>query len=462
MIKTHNEEHLLGQIITCMQNTGSIDTVSRYVDMLDLRDFEVKEIMIAIDHIKQKLANREAFDLVTLYDAIEADPRSLGLQGFGYYGEIASNATGYASIETTIKLIKSAGLKRNAARLLESFHAQVTSADEPMQTIGQLESAISELLGSSVSGSRHLSHIKEVGKTYIDQLQRDFENPNDLAGLTTGFAGLDELLGARLLRGGSLLVTGGRPGMGKSALMTYLASAAAINKPDKSVLVYSMEMPKVSVYERMMLDSTGYNYEDTIKQFESVVPLIAQASHDLAKTSLYISDKANMTVEQIKQDARQMHRIKPVSMICIDYLTIMALPKADRHDLRVGEVTRQLKQLAIELDCVVCVLAQLNRSIDSTSRKNKRPNNNDLRDAGQIEQDADYILFPYRDIYYNEGSPAKNYVELILSKNRHGMIGTAFAEFDKGRFVDCDQQLAMSYCNAAKDQADKQPSGIMD
>ena len=147
----------------------------------------------------------------------------------------------------------------------------------------------------------------------------------------------------------------------------------------------------------------------------------------LKQTKILVNDNTQVTVQKIKSDARQMAASGKIACIMVDYLTLLDMPEKSRNDLSVAEVTKQLTRLAKELNCVVVLLCQLNR--ENMKRANKRPIKSDLRESGQIEQDAAYILFPYRDLQFNPDSPAGNYAELILDKNRFGATGVAYAQF---------------------------------
>ena len=166
----------------------------------------------------------------------------------------------------------------------------------------------------------------------------------------------------------------------------------------------------------------------------------------LANLDVWIVDASQLTVEEIRATTERMKQEHPnLGMVMIDYIGLMKLAKAERHDLAVGQLSWSLKMMAKELRVPVLALAQLSRRVEE--RPNKRPNNSDLRDSGNLEQDADRIIMVYRDGYYDEQSVAREYMEIIVSKNRHGKSGTVYQRFDdNGNILPCDQARAAAAC----------------
>lgn len=456
------EQNIIGMLNTVMMRTEDINQVHIYASKLSDTDFKSKAARIAFDHIKRAISSAESFDSFTLKDWVNSDPRCREEMLGGIIFEACHrNVASYVSLGTNIKQQKEYANKVRSLNYLEQLNRQLSECDDIKKIAGQAASFFEGIAGNINSGKNKSVHITEVAGEYINQLQEDIDNPDKAGGLTTGFSGLDNILGTRKMQPGTLMVIGARPGMGKTALMTYTMVTQAQVKKDKSFIAYSLEMPRVSLYERIVKDQTGYSYEETLEGDSTVFAMVTQLTSNLKDTQLYMNDSSNMSIEDIEADAREQAKERDVGGIFVDYLTIMQLPKKDRHDLSIGEITRRLKKLSGELNCCVILLAQLNRSIDDPSRKDKRPVTKDLRDSGSIEQDADYILFPYRDVYYDPQSMAGNYAELILRKNRHGKSGTAYAQFIEGRFKDCDQDLAETRCKASENNKQSQSGGML-
>jgi len=225
-------------------------------------------------------------------------------------------------------------------------------------------------------------------------------------------------------------VLAARPSMGKTALALNFVEWAVLHQ-DKPVLVFSMEMPSQSLVMRM-LSSIGRIKADKIrngKLTEEDWPKLSAAVSKLKDRPLFIDDTPGLTPQDVKARARRIAREHGTpALIMIDYIQLMHTGgKSDGRTQEISEISRSLKALAKEYDCPVIALSQLNRSVEQ--RPNKRPMNSDLRESGAIEQDADIVLFIYRDEYYNEESPDKGIAELIIGKQRNGEVGTVRAAF---------------------------------
>jgi replicative DNA helicase len=229
-----------------------------------------------------------------------------------------------------------------------------------------------------------------------------------------------------------------------SVMLSILLHAA--KRPNAGACIaFSQEMPNVQLFDRIVKQETGIQDDDFNHAFDRTCDTIVAFQNRSQGLQIYMDDQPRQSIDKIKQRARLVAKKQKLDIILVDYLGIMEMPKADRHDISISLITTELKALAKELNCVVVLLSQVNR--DCEKRQNKRPTNSDLKDSGAIEQDADYIIFLYRDSVYDEKSIAKDYAELIMSKNRHGQIGTAYAAFKNGAYLDTDQATAYNVCS---------------
>jgi len=281
--------------------------------------------------------------------------------------------------------------------------------------------------------------------------------PDNHRGLTTGISSLDRLLAPKGLMKGSLFVIGARPKMGKTTLYGQMALNCAIRE-EKPALLFSLEMPDSQILEKLEGQQSGVNpsifympADGADAEYQGdydgdFTKAIAVGHRLIENGMLYIDDTPGLSLAHIAAQSRRIKRERgSVGMVLVDYLTLMKAEKADRNDLAYGEITKGLKNLAKELDCVVVLLTQLSRALEQ--RPDKRPMPSDSRDTGQIEQDCDYWLGIYLDGFYHENTPP-GITEVILRLNRHGEGGTVFALQKNGAIYDMDQSAARADINA--------------
>jgi replicative DNA helicase len=267
-----------------------------------------------------------------------------------------------------------------------------------------------------------MSKIETLLKDNLDRLEALYERGEDITGTPTGFTDLDEILAG--LQPSNLVVIGARPAMGKTAFALGLASNAAIESR-KAVLVFSLEMGQLEVSQRILcaearVDSSRVR---TGKLTDADWGKISHAVGRIADAPIYIDDNANITVMDIRAKARRLKsQLGDLGMIIIDYVQLMTgRSNAENRQVEVSEISRNLKILARELEVPVIALAQLNRGLEQ--RADKRPMLSDLRESGALEQDADIVMFLYRDEVYNPDSQDRGTAEIIIAKHRNGPVG---------------------------------------
>ena len=310
-----------------------------------------------------------------------------------------------------------------------------------LEILDEAESAIFRIAEQQKKGAGPLE-IKTVLKKAVDRIDELYKHKGSLTGLTTGFEELDKITSG--LQPSDMVVIAARPSMGKTTFAMNLCENVAI-KGGKPVLVFSMEMPADAIVMRM-LSSLGRINQSSIRSGnldKDDWPRITSAIHMLSEQKIYIDDTAALSPLEMRARARRVAREcgGELGLIMVDYLQLMQVPGVENRVNEISEISRNLTGLAKEMNCPVLALSQLNRSLEQ--RPNKRPVMSDLRESGAIEQDADLIVFLYRDEVYNKETNEKGVAEIILGKHRNGPIGTVRLAF-RGEFLRFDD-LAPEY-----------------
>jgi replicative DNA helicase len=266
----------------------------------------------------------------------------------------------------------------------------------------------------------------------LDRVQEMADNPNDITGVPTGFYDLDRMTSG--MQAGDMIVLAARPSMGKTALAINIAEHVALNE-GLPVAVFSMEMGASQLAVRIVgsIGRIDQMHLRTGKLKDDEWPRLTEAIEKLRNISLHIDETPGLTTSELRANARRLARqCGKLGLIVVDYLQLMSTSASMNDENRataVGEISRGLKMLAKELQCPVIALSQLSRGVES--RTDKRPMMSDLRESGAIEQDADVIMFIYRDDYYNKDSKEPGVAEIIISKQRNGPTGTVKLAFMK-------------------------------
>ncbi|MBO5164628.1 MAG: replicative DNA helicase [Ruminococcus sp.] len=340
-------------------------------------------------------------------------------EGKRYLAEIANTLPTTANIESYCKIVADKYFIRSLGFVARSIMDDIQSGEQDAQLL--LDSAEQKIYdirqGRNVSG---LSPIADAVLEAYDRLGKiTGEDKEKYIGARTGFTYLDTITSG--LNKSDLIIIAARPAMGKTSFAMNIATNVA-RRNDKDVVVFNLEMSKEQLATRLLsteaLIESG-NLRNGRIQTDEWVRLATSAAY-LSTLPMYIDDTANMTVQQMKAKLR---RVKNLGLVVIDYLQLMgSTSRSDNRVTVISEITRQLKVMAKELNVPVILLSQLSRAVES--RTDKRPMMSDLRESGSIEQDADIILFLYRDAYYNKDSTKQNISECIVAKNRHGETGT--------------------------------------
>lgn len=382
------------------------------------------------------LANRNMpFDVLTITDALKQKNELNAARGEAYLFELAKNTPSAANILAYAKIVRERSVLRQLAAVAhdvadKAYRPEGRTAAELLNHAEQSIFQISEQ--STREGG--LVDINAVMSTTLEKIDNLYKNKGQLTGLSTGFKDLDDMTSG--LQNADLVIVAARPSMGKTTLAMNIAENIAldlIKKPDAgAVLVFSLEMPSESLVMRMIssLGRVPQQHIRTGKLNDNDWPRITSTIAMFSESKLLIDDTPAITPFDVRARARRAAREHGgVSLIVIDYLQLMTVPGyKDNRVAEISEISRALKAIAKEFNCPVIAGSQLNRSLEQ--RQDKRPIMSDIRESGAIEQDADLILFIYRDEVYHKDTAEKNHAEIIVGKHRNGPIGAFSLTFN--------------------------------
>ncbi|WP_426415831.1 replicative DNA helicase [Aestuariirhabdus sp. LZHN29] len=398
-------------------------------DRLVERDFYNPSHRILFRMIAELVGQSAPFDPLTLSERLDSHGELDRIGGLAYLTELVQNTPSISNIRAYAEII----YERSVMRKLIKASTQIADRaynPEGRDSAALLDEAEREVF--QIAESRPKSggpvEVKELLGKAIDRIDHLFNTGGGLTGLTTGFTDLDEMTSG--LQPSDLVIVAGRPSMGKTTFAMNLVENALLNS-DKTMLVFSLEMPADQLVARM-LSSLG-RIDATRMRAGALEdedwPKLTSAVSSLNDKKLLIDDTAGISPSEMRSRARRVVREHgELGLIMIDYLQLMQIPGGgENRTNEISEISRSLKALAKEFEVPVVALSQLNRSLEN--RPNKRPVNSDLRESGAIEQDADVIMFVYRDEVYNPDTEYKGVAEIIIGKQRNGPIGTARMAF---------------------------------
>ena len=447
-IPPHSQEAEQAVLGGLLLNNEAWDEVAERVGP---KDFYRKEHRLIFQVVDQLVEEEKPCDLVTVSQALTHRGELDDVGGMTYLSDLARNTPSAANINAYADIVRERSILR---QLIQVSHGIAEQSFNPkgtpsLEILDAAESAIFEIAEQQKKGSGP-QDIKTVLKKAVDRIDELYKNKNALTGLTTGFEELDKMTSG--LQPSDMVVVAGRPSMGKTTFAMNLCENVAL-KAHKPVLVFSMEMPADAIVMRM-LSSLGRINQTSIRSGrldQDDWPRITSAIQMLSEQKFFIDDTPALSPLELRTRARRVAREcgGQLGMIMIDYLQLMQVPGADSRVNEISEISRSLKGLAKELNCPVVALSQLNRSLEQ--RPNKRPVMSDLRESGAIEQDADVIMFLYRDEVYNQETTEKGIGEVIIGKQRNGPIGTVRVAF-RGEYLRFDDLAPEYYQQYAGDE----------
>lgn len=366
----------------------------------------------------------EPFDVVTVAEWLDNHQQLEDASGLSYLAALAENTAGASNITAYADIVRKRSVLRQLIRATNDISEVVFNPQgrNSGDILDFAEQTVFEIAEQESKGRRNYNPIKDLLVRALDRVDELFHRDNPITGIATGFDDLDDRTAG--LQSADLIIIAGRPSMGKTALAINIAEHAAI-KDKKSVAVFSMEMPGDSLAMRMMssLGRIDQHKVRTGKLHDDDWPRLTSAVEILKDAKLFIDDTPALTPAELRARCRRIAREQSLDLVVVDYLQLMSVPgTTENRATEISEISRSLKAMAKELNVPVIALSQLNRSVEQ--RPNKRPVMSDLRESGAIEQDADVIIFIYRDEVYDEDSVDKGKAEIIIAKQRNGPIGT--------------------------------------
>lgn len=364
---------------------------------------------------------RTAIDLATVAAKLDGRSRLEAIGGYSYLAGLPSSTPSVANLQSYVDiLLGKAQLRELLARAAEIVEEVYAGEKAPAEVVRDAESAIFAVGESNLAGSEPQSMSSLIEEVYAEVRERA-ENPQVLTGMSSGFRDLDRKLGG--IERTDLIIVAARPAMGKSAFALNLVLRAALDDGARCA-VFTLEMSNKQVALRNLASEsrvlhhrlkTGTLHQDDWSQ-------VISASERLHAAPIHVDDTPALTLASLAGKCRRLKRRRGLDLVVIDYLQLMkGTGREGNREQEISGISRGLKELAKELDIPVIALSQLNRGVES--RADKRPLMSDLRESGAIEQDADRILFLYRDEVYNENTEMKGIAEVLVRKNRHGDIG---------------------------------------
>jgi len=421
------------------------DAWDKVSDKLVVEDFYRKEHRLIFKAQRFLAENTKPMDVVTLYEFLEQEGEADEVGGLAYIGDLAKNTPSASNIIAYAEIVRERAVLREMISVSNEIAdaAYFPKGRKSEELIDLAESKVFKIAEQREKSDSGLMPIDRFLTQALDQVQIAVDSKGGITGLSSGFKDLDYKTNG--FQKSDLLIVAGRPSMGKTTFAMNIAEHAAVHS-GKSVLVFSMEMPANQLLLRSFASIGGIDatklrsgaLED--RDWESL-----QVATNILKNNckMYIDDSPGLSPSEVRSRARRVVREHgDVGMIVVDYLQLMTVPgMSDNRTLEISEISRSLKSLAKELEVPIIALSQLNRSLEQ--RADRRPVMSDLRESGAIEQDADVIMFVYRDEVYNKDSEDKGVAEIIIGKQRNGPIGTVKLAFQGhfNRFVN----LATNY-----------------
>ncbi len=368
-------------------------------------------------------------DVVTASEWLEKNGRLDTVGGLAYLGSLAKNTPSTANLAAYARIVRERAILR---RLIGAANDIVESAyspegRSPSEILDHAEQVIFEIAQRDSRRRSGFMPLKGLLTQAIDRIEELFDSESPLTGVPTGFTDLDDITSG--LQPSDLIIIAGRPSMGKTSLAMNIAENAAVGCK-LPVAVFSMEMPGQQLAMRMLASLGRINAHRirTGKLSDDDWPRLTSAVGLLNEAPVYVDDTPALTPLELRSRARRLHREHGLGLLIVDYLQLMqATDSTENRATEISNITRSLKIMAKELNVPLIAMSQLNRSLES--RPNKRPVMSDLRESGAIEQDADVILFIYRDEVYNDDSADKGTAEIIVGKQRNGPTGTVRLTF---------------------------------
>ncbi|MBL7149643.1 MAG: replicative DNA helicase [Candidatus Cloacimonetes bacterium] len=404
--------------------------VAKSIEMLDKDHFYRPSHKIIFENMIELFEENIEIDIITLINKLKTNNQLEAVGGEAFINELSDVVLSSANIEFHANIVLERALLRQlietSGKIIEKCYASDEAVDDIVDRAEQMIFNIAER-----PGKKAFQSISEIIPATIKNIEETATTKKSVLGVPTGFMDLDRKIGG--FRPGQLIIIAARPAMGKTSLALNIASNAAV-RYDKKVGILTMEMESNELLMRMLSSASEVSMDDMLKGYgmnEKKILRIAGAAEVLSEKEIYVDDSGSNTILDIRAKTRRLKaELKGLDLIIIDYMQLMSVKRnRENRQQEISEISRNLKVLAKELSIPIVTLSQLNRGLES--REDKRPKLADLRESGAIEQDADVVLFIYRDEVYNEETEFPDLAEIIIGKNRHGAIGKIELRFLK-------------------------------
>ena len=426
------EQAVIGSMLTDQ------DAVSSAIETLKPEDFYREDNKIIYEAILNIYNRAEPIDIITLKAELSSMNKLEAVGGLEYIAVLPDKVPTTANVDRYIKIVEEKAMLRNLIKTAnEILNMGYEPTEEPERVMDLAEKKIFDVMQKK--SQKGYTPIKDVLVESFAKLEELYNQKQHVTGVPTGFIDLDRMTAG--LHGSEFILIAARPAMGKSAFNIGAYAATRANIP---VAIFSLEMAKDQVANRILCSEAlvDSNAVRTGELTDEDLSKLAETSGELSQAQIFIDDTAGISVMEIRAKCRKLKLEKNIGLVIIDYLQLVqGSGKTSSREQEIAEISRSLKILAKEIEVPVIALSQLSRAVEA--RPDHRPMLSDLRESGSIEQDADIVMFLYRDDYYNEDSEKKNQAEVIIAKQRAGSTGTVdlawlgqytkFANLDKYR-----------------------------
>ncbi len=413
---TDAEQCLLGAVL--LEN----EALSSAVELLRQDDFYYESHRIIYGCMIDLFNRNEPVDLITLSEVLKKKGKVDQVGGAAYLADLTEKIPTAANIEYYAKIIKEKSILRSLIKTATEIASKAMKGDDQVETLLDFsEKSIFSITEHQIKPSFY--PLKEIITTSFKQIEELFEKKELITGVSTGFTDLDNLTSG--FQRSDLIIIAGRPSMGKTAFCLNIAQYAAYEN-NTPTAIFSLEMSKEQLALRMLCSEARVDNHKLRSGYisESDWSKLAMGAGKLADTKIFIDDTPGISVLEMRAKSRRLKSEHGLGMVIVDYLQLMSAgrTRSDGREQEISEISRSLKALAKELNIPVLALSQLNRRVED--RTIKKPQMSDLRESGAIEQDADVIIFIYRDeVYHPDSEEAKGTAEIIIGKQRNGPTG---------------------------------------
>lgn len=410
------EQAVIGSMLTDQ------DAVIAAIEVLRKEDFYREDNKLIFEAITNVYNRAEPIDIITLKSELSSMGKLESVGGLDYLAALPDKVPTTSNAPKYVKIVEEKSMLRNLIKTADEIKSMGYDETENVEDI--MDNAEKEIFNvMQRKNQKGYTSIKDILVDSFTKLEELYNRKEYITGVPTGFTDLDGKMAG--LHGSELILVAARPGMGKTAFALNIATNAAV-RANIPVAVFSLEMSKEQLGNRILCSEAlvDSNKVRTGKLEDEEWAKLAETSGVLSQAPIFVDDTPGITVMEIRAKARKLKLEKNIGLVVIDYLQLISGSgkKGSNREQEIAETSRSLKILAKELNIPVIALSQLSRAVEA--RPDHRPMLSDLRESGSIEQDADVVMFIYRDDYYNDDSEKKNIAEIIISKQRSGSTGT--------------------------------------